>query len=77
MLSATISRDTSDAFMPSVPIAMPSETAMVLHSTGVPPASRMPSFTHSAIRRRCIVQGMISIQLCATPISGLEKSASV
>ena len=77
MLSATSSRETSEAFIPSVPIAMPSETAIVLHSTGVPPASRMPSFTHSAIRRRCTVQGMISIQLCETPMSGRVKSASV
>jgi hypothetical protein len=27
--------------MPGVPIAMPSVTAMVLNSTGVPPAARM------------------------------------
>jgi len=66
----------SELFMPSVPIAIPSDTAMVLHSTGVPPASRTPSFTHSATCRRCIVQGMISIQLCATPMSGCRRSCS-
>ena len=31
--------------MPSVPIDTPSETAIVLNSSGVPPARRMPSFT--------------------------------
>ena len=31
------------AFMPSWPMAMPSETAMVTNSRGVPPASRTPS----------------------------------
>src|SRR6266542_402790 len=77
MLSATISRETSEAFIPSVPIAMPSEMAIVLHSTGVPPASRIPSFTQRATSRRWTVQGMISIQLWATPTSGRPKSASV
>ena len=33
--------------MPSVPMAMPSVTAIVLNSIGVPPAARMPSFTFS------------------------------
>src|SRR5258707_9507274 len=32
-------------FMPSVPIAMPSETAIVLYSMGVQTAARMPDFT--------------------------------
>jgi len=46
--SATTSRLTSEAFMPSVPMAMPSVTEIVLNSMGVPPAARMPSFTFSA-----------------------------
>ena len=45
------SRDTSDAFMPSVPMLTPSLTAMVLNSIGVPPAARMPSFTRTASSR--------------------------
>ena len=51
------SRDTSDARIPSVPIEMPSDTAMVLNSTGVPPASRMPCFTFSARRPQVHVAG--------------------
>ena len=43
------SRDTRDVFMPSTPMVIPSVEAMVLNSTGVPPASRMPSFTFSAM----------------------------
>ena len=76
MESATTSRETSDAFMPSVPMAMPSEIAIVFISTGVPPASRIPSFTHSACSRWLKLQGMISIQACATPTSGCLKSSS-
>src|SRR6195256_2122782 len=75
--SAMTSRLTSDAFMPSVPIETPSETAMVLNSMGVPPAARMPAFTFSARRRWLKLQGIVSIQLCPTPISGLLRSSRV
>ena len=50
--SAITSRLTSEAFMPSVPIVMPSEIDTVLNSIGVPPARRMPSFTCTARSRR-------------------------
>ena len=40
------------AHMPSVPIVVPSEIAIVLNSKGVPPAARMPSFTLAARLRR-------------------------
>ena len=46
------SRLISEAFIPSVPMAMPSETAIVLYSMGVPPAARIPAFTFSDRRRR-------------------------
>ena len=70
------SRETSDARIPSVPIEMPSETAMVLNSIGVPPASRMPALTCSASARRCTLQGVTSVQVLATPMSGFSRSAS-
>ena len=41
------SREISEAFMPSVPMVIPSEIVTVLNSIGVPPASRMPCFTAS------------------------------
>src|ERR1700687_4388948 len=71
--SAITSRLTSEAFMPSVPIETPSDTAMVLNSIGVPPAARMPALTFSARRRWLKLQGMVSIQLCPTPISGFAS----
>ena len=46
--SAITSRLTSEAFMPAVPIVIPSEIETVLNSRGVPPASRMPAFTSAA-----------------------------
>ncbi len=39
------------AFMPSVPMEVPSDTEIVLNSIGVPPAARMPALTCSASRR--------------------------
>src|SRR5579871_222076 len=75
--SATTSRLTSEAFMPSVPIVSPSLMAMVLNSMGVPPAARMPSFTFADSRRRWKLQGMVSIQVLATPMMGLRRSSSV
>ena len=41
-LSAMISRDSSENFMPWCCIEMPSETEIVRNSRGVPPASTMP-----------------------------------
>ncbi len=38
--------------MPSAPIVMPSLIEIVLNSSGVPPAARMPSFTFAARRLR-------------------------
>src|SRR5256885_9181443 len=63
--------------MPSVPIETPSDPAMVLNSMGVPPAARIPAFTFSARRRWLKLQGMVSIQLCPTPINGLLRSSRV
>ena len=60
--SAITSRDTSDAFIPCVPMVTPSLTAMVLNSIGVPPAARTPSLTFSASARWFQLHGMVSIQ---------------
>jgi hypothetical protein len=67
----------SEAFIPSVPMAMPSVTEMVLNSIGVPPPARMPSFTFSASLRWFQLQGVISIQQWATPTSGRVRSSSL
>ena len=63
--------------MPSVPIETPSETAIVLNSIGVPPASRMPRLTCCASARWLRLHGIVSIQLVATPTSGRARSSSV
>src|ERR1017187_2653168 len=76
--SAIISRLISEHFMPSVPIEMPSEIAMVLHSRGTPPAARTPSLILAASRCRCALQGIASVQVLATATSGLLcKSSSL
>ena len=62
--------------MPSVPIVMPSEIAIVLNSIGVPPAARMPSFTFAASARRWKLQGIVSIQVLATPMIGLARASA-
>ena len=62
--------------MPSVPIVMPSETAIVLNSIGVPPAARTPAFTDSASARRCTLHGVTSVHVFAMPTSGFSRSAS-
>ena len=74
--SAITSRETSEVFIPVVPIVMPSEIAIVLNSIGVPPAARMPSFTFAASARRWKLQGIVSIQVEATPMIGLDSASS-
>ena len=59
--SAMRSRVTREYFMPTWPMAMPSQTAMAGNSTGVPPAARMPALTASAILSRFIWPGTISL----------------
>ena len=74
--SAMTSRETSEVFIPWVPIVMPSEIATVLNSIGVPPASRMPSLTSAASARRSKLHGIVSIQVEATPMIGLDSASS-
>ena len=74
--SAITSRLTSEVFMPSVPIVIPSEIATVLNSIGVPPAARTPSLTRSARRRRWKLQGIVSVQVLATPTIGRCRASS-
>ena len=74
--SAIVSRETSEAFIPLVPIETPSETAIVLNSIGVPPASRIPRFTWGARARWLRLHGMVSIHVVQTPIRGRARSAS-
>ena len=71
-----ISRETSEVFIPGVPIVIPSEIAIVFSSIGVPPAARIPSLTFAASARRWKLQGIVSIQVEATPMIGLASASS-
>ena len=75
--SAMTSRLTSDARMPSWPIEMPSDTAMVTNSSGNPPAARMPALARLASRSSGMLQGVTSFHDDATPTWGLSQSSSV
>ena len=75
--SAITSRLTSEARMPSWPIEMPSETAMVTNSIGKPPASRTPSLARLARRSSDMLHGVTSFHDDATPTWGLSQSSSV
>ena len=70
------SRETRLAFIPSVPMVIPSEMATVLNSMGVAPASRMPRLTCSARSRRWKLHVIVSVQVLATPMIGFERASS-
>jgi hypothetical protein len=74
--SAMISREMSDAFIPSVPIEIASFTEIVVASIGVPPSSRTPSLMRSARRRWLKLQGCMSVYACVTSTRGRLKSSS-
>ena len=74
--SAITSRLASEAFIPSVPIVIPSEIAIVFSSIGVPPAARMPSLTFAPSARRWKLHGIVSIQVFATATIGLLSASS-
>ena len=75
--SAMTSREMRDAFMPCVPMVMPSEIEIVFTSIGVPPASRMPAMTCWASIRWLRLQGMVPIHSWATMTSGFFRSSGV
>src|SRR5437868_8124433 len=74
--SAMISREESEARMPSVPIEMPSDTAMVVNSSGKPPATRTPSLAALARRDNGRLQGVTSFQEEAMPTWERPQSPS-
>jgi hypothetical protein len=76
MESAITSRETSEHFMPSVPIEMPSLTVMVPKTWGIPPAVRMAPSAASARSPRPALQGVMLLWACATPTIGFSKSPS-
>ncbi len=75
--SAMTSRLTSDARMPSWPMEMPSDTAMVTNSIGKPPAVRTPSLARLARRSSGRLHGVTSFHDEHTPTWDLSQSSSV
>ncbi|MNY38514.1 hypothetical protein D3C86_1731480 [compost metagenome] len=75
--SAMTSRDTSEYFMPSVPMDMPSEMVGVPNTWGLAREARIASMAASASRCRPLLQGVIVEWPLATPIMGFSKSASL
>ena len=73
--SAMSSRLGSEYFMPSWPMAMPSQMPIVLNSKGTPPASRMHCLIHSATLFRWQWPGMISTKELQTAMKGFLKSS--
>ena len=74
--SAMTSRLTSEDFMPSVPIEMPSDTAIVPNSSGTAPACRTPSLAAAARPLRWTLQGVTSFHDEATATCGRVRSSS-
>src|SRR5205809_7385745 len=77
MESAMISRETSEYFMPSVPMEMPSEMVMVSKMMALPPAALAPASASRESWSMCMLQGVTMRQVEAMPTMGLEKSSRV
>jgi hypothetical protein len=75
--SAITSLDTKDALMPSWPMDIPSDTAMVVNSIGNAPAALAPSLALFASLSSGILHGVTSFHDDATAICGLSQSSSV
>ena len=71
------SRETSEYFMPSVPIEMPSDIVIVLKIVPLPPAASTPSAASRASWSMCILQGVTMLHVEAMPTWGFEKSLSL
>ena len=74
--SAMISREGREKCIPSCPITIPSSTPIVLNSNGMPPASRMASFTTFPNAWRWTWPGMMSTYELQTATNGRSHSPS-
>src|ERR1039458_6242819 len=77
MESAMTSRETSEYFMPSLPIEVPSEMGMVLKTMALPPAALAPCSDSRASLSMCMLHGVTSPQVEAMPMSGFLKSSGL
>ena len=77
MASAITSRETSEYFMPSVPMPMPSVTVGMPNTCGIAPASFNAAIARSTSGWMPALQGFIVLCPLATPMIGLSKSPSL
>ncbi len=63
--------------MPGVPLAMPSETVIVLNSTLLAPAASAPAPACRASTSMCMLHGVTMFQVEAMPTCGFAKSSSL
>src|SRR6202522_2204761 len=77
MESAMTSRETSEYFMPSDPMEMPSEMVMVLKMIALPPARLAPASASRANWSMWALQGVTMLQVEAIPMIGFLKSSSL
>jgi hypothetical protein len=77
MESAITSRDTSEYFIPSVPIEIASDTVMVLKITGLPPALVTPAAASLDRPSMWTLQGVTWLHVEQTPICDFLKSSRV
>jgi len=75
--SAMTSLDTSEYFIPSVPIEIPSEMVMVLKITAFPPAASAPPAASRASLSICMLHGVTMLHVEAIPICDFLKSRLV
>src|ERR1700738_3787463 len=73
--SAITSRETSEYFIPSVPIEIPSEIVIVLKMIDFPPASSMPLAASLANWSICTLHGVTMLHVDATPTIDFWKSS--
>src|SRR5258707_13127733 len=73
--SAITSRETSEYFIPSVPIEIPSETVIVLKMIDFPPASSMPLAASLANWSICTLHGVTMLHVVATPTIDFWKAS--
>ena len=75
--SAIQSREGREARIPSVPIAIPSETEIVWKTSGSTRSDRSSSAAATASSSRCMLQGVTLFQVAATPACGNCRSSVV
>jgi hypothetical protein len=76
MASAITSRDTSEYFMPSVPMPMPSVTVGTPNTCGIAPSDLSAAIARSTSGWMPALHGFIVLWPLATPTIGLSKSPS-